>query len=102
MPDWIPTHNPPRLAMPLPPHGKCVLAWLADGMLPVTAYVAETTVPRSRYRRAQWLVVRHTGAIALGANVIAWCDCLPARGPEGVADAMYRQRQAGQEGEQDG
>lgn len=90
---WNKVHYPPAPEDPLPPERRVVLVWCGDEndshFLPYCAYV--------RYSggdvNAPFFVVYH-GNTDRPTDVVAWCDCLPATGPDWLSDAaMYNATQ---------
>lgn len=73
---WHRVSCPIKLNEVVPPERKVVLVWLAGNHhLPFCGYV--------RYSSKPYFVVYH-GNSEIGAEVIAWCDCLPDKGPPEV------------------
>lgn len=75
----------------IPPERKVVLVWLRDTHVPFCGYI--------RYAAGDiacpFFVVYH-GNTDIGADVIAWCDCLPDGGPDVIEARMYsRQNKTG-------
>lgn len=73
---------------PLPAERKTVLVWLDGHALPFCGYV--------RYAAGEldspYFVVYH-GNDKIGANVVAWCDCLPSYGPDWLDTRTYNRSQ---------
>jgi hypothetical protein len=88
---WHRVSNPIGLNEHIPAERKVVLLWLRDTHLPFCGYI--------RYSGGEldkpFFVVYH-GNENIGADVIAWCDCLPDGGPDVESARMYsRQNRTG-------
>lgn len=89
-PVWNLVSYPIEPGDPLPPERKVVLVWLKKSALPFCGYVryaaGDETCP--------YFVVYH-GNEKRGSEVVAWCDCLPDKGPPGFDETrLYDQDQA--------
>lgn len=87
---WHSVSNPIAAGEHIPAERKTVLVWLREIHLPFCGYI--------RYAAGDslcpYFVVYH-GNRELGSNVVAWCDCLPDKGPEGAETAnTYTEQQA--------
>jgi hypothetical protein len=75
--NWNSVSNPITPDEEIPAERKVVLVWLAESALPYCGYI--------RYAAGDidcpYFVVYH-GNSERGSNVIAWCDCLPGKGPD--------------------
>jgi hypothetical protein len=89
--EWVDVHYPLRPGDRIPPERKIVLCWVMQSALPFCGYI--------RYaggdRMSPYFVVYH-GNTDVGADVTAWCDCLPSRGPENMPSAIYNRGQSGE------
>lgn len=87
-PVWNYVSTPIRPDEYIPAERKVVLVWLQKTYLPFCGYI--------RYAAGDpncpYFVVYH-GNSYIGADVIAWCDCLPDVGPDAETAAMYSQDQ---------
>jgi hypothetical protein len=72
-----------------PPEKKTVLVWLKGSALPFCGYMKYAAGDKE----SPYFVVYH-GNPEIGADVKAWCDCLPNDGPQNVGSQMYESRQA--------
>lgn len=70
----------------LPAERKTVLVWLKEKHLPFCGYIRYSAGEKD----CPYFVVYHEN----GANVVAWCDCLPVKGPESETAKMYSAQQA--------
>lgn len=81
-PLWQKVNHPLQPDDPLPAERKVVLVWLRAEHLPFCGYI--------RYAAGDpdcpYFVVYH-GNTDLGAEVVAWCDCLPEEGPPDIDSA---------------
>lgn len=84
MADWINVHFPLEPSDALPPERKTVLVWLRDQALPFCGYVRYAAGDEA----CPYFVVYH-GNERIGAEVVAWCDCLPEEGPDLPGAQMY-------------
>lgn len=64
-----------------PRERKVVLVWLRDKCLPFCGYMRYAAGDRD----SPYFVVYH-GNVIIGADVVAWCDCLPELGPEWIGE----------------
>lgn len=85
---WNDVHYPIQPSDPLPPERKVVLVWLAGFALPFCGYIRYA----SGDKQCPYFVVYH-GNPNKGAEVIAWCDCLPDHGPNRNEASMYNTEQ---------
>lgn len=75
---------------PLPPERKVVLVWLKKSALPFCGYIRYAAGDKT----CPYFVVYH-GNTQKGSQVIAWCDCLPDKGPPSLDEArLYDKDQA--------
>ena len=81
--------NQPSPHEPLPPERKTVLVWLEGSHLPFCGYVRYAAGDKD----CPYFVVYH-GNTDIGAEVRAWCDCLPDDGPNLPNAQMYARYQA--------
>jgi hypothetical protein len=86
--NWNSVSNPIAPDEEIPAERKVVLVWLAESALPYCGYI--------RYASGDgdcpYFVVYH-GNPERGANVVAWCDCLPDTGPDRPNAKMYTRDQ---------
>lgn len=85
---WIDVHCPIQPSDLLPPERKVVLIWLAGFALPFCGYVRYAAGDE----KCPYFVAYH-GNLNKGAEVIAWCDCLPDHGPNRNEASMYNAEQ---------
>jgi hypothetical protein len=72
-----------------PPEYKVVLVWLSDKHLPFCGYMKFAAGDKA----SPYWVIYH-GNSEIGHDVIAWCDCLPDKGPENAVSTLYERGQA--------
>lgn len=91
MPDtWHSVSNPIQPQEHIPAERKTVLVFVRNSHLPFCAYIRYAAGDRD----CPFFVVYH-GNSDIGSDVLAWCDCLPDKGPAGVMEAaMYTGQQA--------
>ena len=80
---WHIVSNPIQAREHIPAERKVVLVWLRESRLPFCGYI--------RYAAGDKLCpyfVVYTGNSDIGADVVAWCDCLPDMGPEGKSQSF--------------
>lgn len=86
---WRFVSNPILASERLPAERRTVLVWLRGSYLPFCGYVRYAAGDRL----CPYFVVYH-GNQSIGGQVVAWCDCLPDEGPNGVETAeMYTREQ---------
>ena len=85
---WHLVSNPIKPTDHLPPERKVVLVWLGESYLPFCGYIRYAAGDGS----CPYFVVYH-GNPRIGANVVAWCDCLPPLGPDVETADMYSRDQ---------
>lgn len=85
---WHLISNPITSNEHIPAERKVVLVWLKNKFLPFCGYI--------RYgagdKNSPYFVVYH-GNPEIGADVVAWCDCLPDIGPNIEIVKMYNKEQ---------
>jgi hypothetical protein len=87
--EWVTVSNPLLPSDRIPPERKVVAVWLRDSHLPFCGYIRYAAGDRE----CPYFVVYH-GNAELGADVVAWCDCLPDVGPAVPTAEMYTREQA--------
>jgi len=85
---WSDVSNPIKPEEKIPAERKVVLVWLAESYLPFCGYIKYAAGDRE----CPYFVVYH-GNPELGSNVVAWCDCLPDKGPDHPNAEMYTRDQ---------
>lgn len=80
--------NPPKADEHIPAERKVVLVWLRDKHLPYCGYVRYAAGDKE----SPYFVVYH-GNDKIGADVVAWCDCLPESGPDIPNAKLYSRDQ---------
>lgn len=87
---WHRVSNPIEPHEAIPAERRVVLCWLADSYLPFCGYIRYSGGdPNCPY------FVIYDGNERIGANVVAWCDCLPLDGPANVKTSTGMMRPRG-------
>jgi len=81
---WHLVSNPIAPEEHIPAERKTVLVWLRDTHQPFCGYIRYAAGDLS----CPYFVVYH-GNTNIGADVVAWCDCLPDAGPPIDSAKMY-------------
>ena len=86
---WHNVSTPILPSEAIPPERKVVLVWLNGSSLPFCGYIRYAfDVPSSPYFVVYWV------SIGIKPKVIAWCDCLPDKGPDNPWAALYSAERA--------
>jgi hypothetical protein len=84
MNEWNYVSTPIAASESIPAERKTVLVWVKDQHLPYCGYIRYAAGDRD----CPYFVVYH-GNERIGAEVIAWRDCLPDDGPDVPEAMMY-------------
>jgi hypothetical protein len=85
---WHTVSNPIKPSEHIPAERKTVLVWLKEKALPFCGYIRYAAGDED----CPYFVVYH-GNSRIGSDVVAWCDCLPNRGPDFPSADMYSKEQ---------
>ena len=85
---WHPVSTPIQQNEHIPAERKTVLVWLKEKHLPFCGYIRYAAGDKD----CPYFVVYH-GNTEIGSDVVAWCDCLPDKGPDVPTAAMYSRQQ---------
>ena len=91
--NWVQVSCPIKPDDCIPAERRVVLVWVDGKSLPFCGYIRYSAGDE----RYPYFVVYH-GNSDIGANVIAWCDCLPDEGPGWVDSRLYDKDQPGGRG----
>ena len=85
---WNFVSNPIHQNDYIPAERKVVLVWLKEKHLPFCGYIRYAAGDRN----CPYFVVYH-GNTEIGSDVLAWCDCLPDKGPDLPESRMFSKQQ---------
>lgn len=86
---WVPVHCPIEPTDILPAERKVVAVWIRGRYLPQCGYIRYAAGDKD----CPYFVAYH-GNPSIGAEIVAWCDCLPEKGPNIPEAGMFSSDQA--------
>lgn len=85
---WNTVSNPIQSHETIPAERRVVLVWPREKALPFCGYIRYAAGDKN----SPYFVAYH-GNSNMGADVVAWCDCLPDLGPDLPEAKMYSKEQ---------